>query len=55
MTRSVLARAGSWILDGQAGMSKEGYLSFTNIWDDEYLFAGNENIAFYCNRKKIRL
>ena len=24
MTRSVLAHAGSWILDGQAGMSKEG-------------------------------
>ena len=24
MTRSVLAHAGSWILDGQAGMSKQG-------------------------------
>ena len=24
MNRSVLAHVGSWILDGQAGMSKEG-------------------------------
>ena len=26
MNRSVFARAGTWILDGQAGMSKEGGL-----------------------------
>ena len=49
MTRSVLARAGTWILDGQAGMSKEEPSMTTKHYDECYFvnYDSYDDLNFY--------